>query len=127
MVSEASDEENATLVHCAGLTSARSSRHPFLLPGKRDLLILIDDLARRAIREYATMAQQQGAIAQPVYRREIMRDEDDSAPTFAKLGNTVEALRLKAASPTARNLVEQQDVGVQVGGNRKSQPHKHAR
>ena len=36
------------------------------------------------------------------------------------------AFSWKAASPTPERLVDQQDVGIDLGGDREGQPHVHA-
>src|SRR4029450_7218994 len=56
-----------------------------------------------------------------------MRNEDGGRSTAPELLNPREALLLKRRVPDREHLVDQQDIGVQVCRNRKSDPHVHSR
>ena len=77
--------------------------------------------------EDAAVAQQQCPITQAVNGGEIMRNEDHGAAVFSQFCNPLEAFRLKSRVADGENFVQQEDIGIEVGGNGKTQADKHAR
>ena len=56
-----------------------------------------------------------------------MRDEDDRAAALLELEDLAEALALEGLVADGEDLVEEQDVGVEVRGDREAEPHVHPR
>ena len=60
-------------------------------------------------------------------RGHVVGDEDDRAPLGVQPGEGVEALALEGGVADREHLVDQQDLGVDVGHQREPQPHQHPR
>jgi hypothetical protein len=60
------------------------------------------------------------------HRRDIVAYEDDRRPTVDDFLHLVEAFLLEADVAYAQHLVDQEDLGVHMGGNRETQPGIHS-
>src|ERR1051325_5941128 len=56
-----------------------------------------------------------------------MRNEHDSRATLLQLGDPLNTLLLERRVSDGENLIQQQDIRIQVGSDRESQTHVHAR
>src|SRR6185437_263695 len=63
--------------------------------------------------------------AQTRERIEIMTDEDDGATLDSHLPHPTQALALKFDVSDRENLIDHEDVGLQVSGDREGQPKIH--
>src|SRR5215469_681063 len=93
---------------------------------QRGLLILRYHIARLAFVRYLPAAHQQHPVAQPLHRRQIMRDEHDRLPLALQLVNPGEAFSLEGEVPHRQHFIQQQNVGFEVSRNGKGQPYVHA-
>ena len=73
------------------------------------------------------LAEEHGALAQALDLSRVVRDEDDRAATLLELEDLAEALALEGLVADGEDLVEQEDVGVEVRGDREAEPHVHPR
>ena len=73
------------------------------------------------------VAQEHRALAEPLDRRSIVRDEHDRPAALLELRDPTEALALELLVADGEDLVEQQHVGVDVRGDREAEPHVHPR
>ena len=80
---------------------------------------------RRSVEHDGTVLQEDCAVAQPLNRRRVVRDEDDRAALLLELEDLAEALALKGLVADGENLVEQQHVGLDVRGDREAEAHVH--
>src|SRR5262249_34699339 len=55
-----------------------------------------------------------------------VRDDDDRAPLSLELTDAIETLPLEQLVADGEYLVDQQDVGLHVDGDREAEPHVHA-
>src|SRR5581483_5432797 len=86
-----------------------------------------DRLAGFAVERHLAVPQQHGAVAEPLDRLSVVRDEDDRAAAALELGDLAEALALELLVADGEDLVEQEDVGLDVRGDREAEPHVHPR
>src|SRR5262249_18723994 len=70
---------------------------------------------------------QDRTVAKPLHRLRVVRDEDDRPTAAFELGDLGEALTLVVLVADGEDLVEEQDVGLDVRGNRESESHEHSR
>ena len=56
-----------------------------------------------------------------------MRDEDDRAPPLLELEDLAEAPALELLVADREHLVEEQDIRLEMGGDREAEPHVHSR
>ena len=56
-----------------------------------------------------------------------VRDQQDGPPLLLELLDPADALALEALVTDGQDLVDHQDVGVHVHGDREAEPHVHAR
>ena len=71
--------------------------------------------------------QEDRALAQPLDRGRVVRDEDDRAALFLEREDAAEALPLEGLVADGEDLVEQQDVRVEERGNGEAEAHRHPR
>ena len=86
-----------------------------------------DRLLRGAVELDAAVAEEDRAAAEALDRRGVVRDEDDRPAALLELEDLGEALALELLVADREDLVEQEHVGVDVGGDREAEPHVHAR
>ena len=89
--------------------------------------VLGDRLLRRPVERDLALTQQHRAVAEPLDGLCVVRDEDDRAAAVLELGDLAEALSLELLVADREDLVEQQDVGLDVRGDREAEPHVHPR
>ena len=110
----------------APLPQAGASLLGIALPG--ELAVVRDDrVVGRAVELDTAAPEQDRALAQPLDRGRVVRDEDDRPTALLELEDAAEALPLELLVAHCEHLVEQQHVRVQVGGDREAEPHLHAR
>ena len=82
---------------------------------------------RRPVELEPALAQQHRPLAQPLHLGRVVRDEDDRAAALLELEDLAEALALERLVADGEDLVEQEDVGVEMRGDREAEPHVHPR
>ena len=73
------------------------------------------------------MLEQADAVAHRAHRRRRVRDEQDRLARREKLRERPPALVLEFLVADGKNLVQQEDVGIQIGGDGETEPHLHPR
>ena len=71
--------------------------------------------------------EQDRAVAEPLDRRRVVRDEHDRAAGLLELEDLAEALALERLVADREHLVEQQHLGLDVRGDREAETHVHPR
>src|SRR5437588_4578413 len=84
-----------------------------------------DRIARGPVERDGALAEQHRALAEPLDGRRVVGDEDDRAAALLELEDLAEALALERLVPDGEDLVEQQDVGLEVGRDREPETHVH--
>src|SRR5262249_43776140 len=97
------------------------------LLGGQQLLVVADHIARRAVVGDLTRPQEDRPLTDALDGGGGMRDEHDRSAPLAELENLAEALALERLVADREDLVEEQDVGVEVGCDREAEPHVHPR
>ena len=89
-------------------------------------LVFVHDVERRAVAHHACRdrARACGGRSRDVVER--VRAEEDRLPLLLELADLVDALLLKVAVADRQRLVDDEDVGIDVDGDRERQPHVHA-
>ena len=82
---------------------------------------------RRAVERDGAVLQKHGAVAQPLDRGGVVRDEHDRPAALLELEDLPEALALERLVADGEHLVEQQHVGLDVRGDREAETHVHPR
>ena len=59
-------------------------------------------------------------------RRQVVRDEHQRDAARDQLAHPLDALVLERGVADAQHLVDEQDVGIEVGGDREAEPRVHA-
>ena len=80
-----------------------------------------------AVESDASRVQEHGALAQPLDRRRVVRDEDDRAALLLEPRDATEALALERLVADREDLVEEQDVRVQERGDGEAEANGHPR
>ena len=78
-------------------------------------------------RTHLAGAQQHRALAEPLHGRRVVGDEDDRPASLLELGDPGEALPLERLVADGEHLIEQENVGVEEGGDREAKAHVHPR
>src|SRR6266513_158333 len=92
-----------------------------------DLLVVgVDDVVRRAFRGEDALVEPDGALAEPRDRAQIVRDEHDRLLRRAELPDLREALVLEVLVPDREHLVHQENVRLEMHGDRETEAHVHA-
>ena len=94
--------------------------------GREQPAVGADRLTRVAVEGDLALPKEHGAIAQPLDRLGVVRDEQDRSAAVLELGDLAEALALELLVADGEHLVEQQHVGLDVRGDREAEPHEHA-
>ena len=81
----------------------------------------------RAFHPKLALFQPHDLFAQCLQRAKAVANNNNCAALAAKLLNLFAALALKLLVANGKHLVNQQDLGFYVGGNREAQAHGHAR
>ena len=89
-------------------------------------VVLGDRLARGAVERHLAVTQQHGSRAQSVDGSRVVGHEDDRPAPLLELEDLPEALALKLLVSDREDLVEQQNVDIEMGGDRKAEAHVHA-
>ena len=69
--------------------------------------------------------EQDAAPAQRLDDGEVVRDEDDRPPVARHLAHLAQRLSLESRIAHRQHLVDEQDLGLEVGGHGKGQAHRH--
>ena len=88
--------------------------------------VLLDDVAAGAQRAHVPVEIQR-AFAQAGDRLQVVRDEEDRDPLFLELQHPLDAALLKPHVADAEHLVDQEDVGLEVRGDREPETRVHPR
>ena len=86
----------------------------------------VGDLAWGADRDDAAPVQQQPTVTVTQHRLHLMRDEDDRPALSLEPLEVRQAPFLECGVTHRQHLVEQQHLGVNLGGDREREPHDHA-
>src|SRR6266508_587728 len=98
-----------------------------ILVGGEQPVVERHSLVRIAVELDLAGPQEDRPLAQALDGGRAVRDEDDRAAAALELVDLPEALALEGLVTDREHLVEQNDVGVQVGCEREPQAHVHAR
>src|ERR1017187_3932850 len=114
------------------MMSTLSLAGSFQRPGRwgrpaRRFRVSLNHLPYRAGQLHAAMVQPQRAITQDLHGLERMGHAKQRLAGAPELHNPLEALAEELLVSDTENLVDDQDVGIHVDGNREGQPHAHAR
>ena len=74
-------------------------------------------LGGRAVKQHAPGVQHDDALAHALNRARIVRDEHDRRSGGDLCRNSPQALALERLVADCQNLIDQQDVGIQMGGD----------
>ncbi len=85
-----------------------------------------DDRAGGSIGSYPTLLEQDGPIAEAGHRRHVVGDEEDGSALSSDPLHGVEAFALEIRIADGENLVDDQDLRLEVGGDGEGEPHLHA-
>ena len=86
-----------------------------------------DRLVHRPSNATAPSCSSTRAVAEPLDRGRVVRDEQDRAAALLERGDDAEALSLEALVADREDLVEEQDVRLEERGDREAEPHRHPR
>jgi hypothetical protein len=81
---------------------------------------------RVAVEDDAALLQHDHAVAELVHRRRVVRDQDDGDAAIDQALEMAEAFLREEHVADGEGLVDQQQVGVDTGGDAERQPHEHA-
>ena len=90
-------------------------------------MIRARDAVRVAELHDAAALEQHRSVAEPLDGAHVVRDEDDRLAGLLQALEPVEALLLEGGVADREHLVDQQDVGVDLNGDREREAHGHAR
>ena len=96
-------------------------------PPEVQLVVRARDLVRLAERVNRSALHQHRAVAEPLDRAHVVRDEDDRLAGGLQPVELIEALLLERGVADGEHLVDQQHVGVDLHGDGERQPDAHAR
>src|SRR5207248_1670680 len=71
------------------------------------------------------LLQDKGAAAQGRHRAHVVADEQDRRATLAERLHAVEALLLERGIADGENLVDDEDLGIEMGGDSEGQADVH--
>src|SRR6187431_2854573 len=97
----------------------------FAMIGSTDLEIARGYRGRRPDLGDAAPVEAYRALAQPKHRLNVMRDQHDGLTAAADLLDALDALFLKLGVAHGKDFVDEQDLRLDVGGDRERQPHVH--
>ena len=93
----------------------------------RALMVLANHVARAPFRGDAAVTHEDDALAEPLDRGEIVRDEHDRRAGLLELLDALHALRLERRVADGEHLVEQEDLRIEMRRDGEAEPHVHAR
>ena len=88
-------------------------------------MVRAHDFARRPLLEHAPVLEHDRAVAEPLDRARVVRDEDDRPAGALEVADPAEALLLERLVANGEHLVEQQHVRLDVHRDREAEPHVH--
>src|SRR2546423_9494070 len=92
-----------------------------------DLLVIrVDDIAWRAFRADDALVEPDRALAEPRDRAEVVRHEDDRLLRGTELADLREAFVLEVLVADREDLVDEEDVRLEMHGDREAEAHVHA-
>src|SRR5262249_52180188 len=95
-------------------------------PFRGQCLVLPYDLTRWAVPDNLPAPHQQHAVAQRLHRIQVMRDENNR-PTFSpQRPHSIKTLPLEGHVADGQHFVQKQNLGLQMGSDRKPQPDVHS-
>ena len=97
------------------------------LLGVEPLAERADGLARRAERDEVAVVEHSDARADAAHQVGRVGHDHDGAALVLELMHTVEALALEGLVADGEHLVDEQNVGIDVHGDREAEAHVHAR
>ena len=83
-------------------------------------------MARARLGDDLTLLEHEDAVAEALDRRQVVRDEHDRAPLDRGLAHLLQGASLEVHVPDGEHLVDDEDLGIEVGGDREGQAHEHA-
>src|SRR5215467_10515705 len=89
-------------------------------------LVLPYDFTRWAIRDNLPALHQQHAITQRLHGVQVMRDEDDRPTCPSQRAHSIKALLLEAQVADSQHFVQEQNLRLQMGNDRKPQSDVHS-
>jgi hypothetical protein len=119
----------------ADIAHSRFAGTPFLQPGgalgriilaRQQLLVAADRLPRLPVVLDETLPEENPPVAHALERRARVGNECDRLALPLELENPVDALALEGFVPNGKHLVEQQNLGIHVDGDREPEAHVHA-
>jgi len=94
--------------------------------GREGIQIVLDRFLRGAIEFEHPLVQHNGAGAKILYRRHVMRHEQDGASAAAHFSHFPQALFLERHISDRQDLVNDEDLGIKMCGDCKGQANVHA-
>ena len=95
--------------------------------GGRQPHVLVHQPVRRPDRPNSSGLQPHGRRAQPHHGVHVVADEEDGPATRLDLAHLPEALALELDVADGQHLVDEQDLGLHVGGDGEAEAQVHAR
>src|ERR1700761_7460415 len=92
----------------------------------RSLRVPLDDVVRVPLRDDFATLQQENALAYIADGVQVVRDEHHRGALAVHFRDALLALFLKRVIADRQYLIQQQNVRIEVGSNRKPQPNEHA-
>src|SRR5215471_5462024 len=87
---------------------------------------MVDNFCRSACHCYLSVMEQDGAVAESLNCTEIVRDQYNCPAVVPKMINEFQTLCLKNDVADSQDFVQEQNVGIEVGCYRETEPHIHA-
>ena len=90
------------------------------------LEVVRDDFPARAVARNAAPFEEQRSVAELRDRLHVVRDEEHGSTGGPDLFHTAEASGLELRVADGEDLVDQEDLGLEVRGDRECEPHVHS-
>src|SRR6478735_1102582 len=87
----------------------------------------VDGTVDRAVVDQHALTQDDPPIAHPLHHVEVVADDHQRMSLGAQFGDPGQALVLEGLVADREDLVDQEDVGLGVDGDREGEPQEHAR
>ena len=87
--------------------------------------VLVDHLRARAVRDHAPAVQEEGARTETGDGGHVVAHEEHGPPQPGHVVHLAQALSLERAVAHRQDLVDDQDLRLQVGGDREGEPRVH--
>src|SRR5262245_7396947 len=88
-------------------------------------MVLFEGFVRCTRENKSAVIEQDDAIAETLDGLGVMRDKDNDLALGAKYSHPLDALFLKSLVADGEDLIDYKHVGIQVYGQRESQPRLH--